>query len=340
LNINVESPEFDEQCARISRAITQGILSDNSDSKSSFVHSNLWEQEEEEDSVSSIGSPYDVSKPEAYLYYFGIRGPRRLGPKLIFRTSTDKFTAPLMPGQDLRLMQLLPPCGHSILSKDDLWETISSRVVHLLNQREIKFSSVDLVCFRWVEKKEDIGGGEGGDDDEGGEGSDDDEGGDSSKGSNSGEGGDDDKDVGINTMVGPREKVITTPDTIWVGVLPDTLTGKIASQSSEDILALLKEYSISDIDVAYRESVVSDFKGPKLFAPVPNCNPLLTIIDPLTTALSLPIAGLKTLHKEGTMGFYFRAKDGYYAVTARHILFAECEGNMEYKHGTFLSPRR
>jgi len=303
--------------------ISQGILLDTSGLEGSFDHIGLWEEEEEKDGISSVVSPpYDVSKWEAYLYYFGIGSPRRLGPKLIFRTSTDKFTAPLMPGHDLRSIQLLPPCGHSILGEDDLWDTISSEVVRLLDQRAIKYSSVDLVRFCWVEKKEDI---EGGDDDKGG---DDDE------------DSDDDEDVGINTMVSPHENVITTPNTIWVGVLPDTLTGKIASQSSEDILALLKEHGISDVDVAYRESVVRDFRGPKLFAPVSDRNPLATVIDPLTTALSLPIAGLKTLHNEGTMGFYFRAKDGYYAVTARHVLFPECEGNMEYKYGTFFSLRR
>jgi len=200
-------------------------------------------------------------------------------------------------------MQLLPPCGHPILGKDNLWDTISSEVVRLLDQREIKYSSVDLVRFRWVEEKEDI------EDDEDGEGV---------------------EDVDVNAMVAAYENVVTTPITIWVGVLPGTLTGEVAFQSSEDILASIMEHGISDVHVAYRESVVQDFKGPKLFAPVSDINHLKVVIDPVTTALSLPIAGLKTLHNEGTLGFYFKWDNDYYAVTARHVLFQEHEGNHKY----------
>ena len=33
----------------------------------------------------------------------------------------------------------------------------------------------------------------------------------------------------------------------------------------------------------YYESVVRDFKGPKLFAPIPDINHLKTVINPVTT---------------------------------------------------------
>jgi hypothetical protein len=126
-----------------------------------------------------------------------------------------------------------------------------------------------------------------------------------------------------------------------VGVLPDTLTGEVAFHSSNDILDLLKEHGISDVDVAYRESVARGFSGPELFAPVSDLDPLKAVIDPVTTALGLPIAGLKTLKSQGTMGFYFRVGEDLYAVTARHVLFPEDEGNNPYSYvGTFFSPRR
>jgi hypothetical protein len=123
----------------------------------------------------------------------------------------------------------------------------------------------------------------------------------------------DDEDIeDVDIKVAPYGTVVTTPVTnsVWVGVLPDTLTGKVAFHSSNDIPNLLKEHGISDVDVAYRESVVMGFSGPELFTPVPvpvsDLDPLKAVIDPVTTALGLPIAGLKTLKSQGTMGFYFR----------------------------------
>ena len=115
----------------------------------------------------------------------------------------------------------------------------------------------------------------------------------------------------------------------------------VTFHSSNDILDLLKEHGNSDVDVAYRELVARGFSGPELFAPVSDLDPPKAAIDPVTTALGLPIAGLKTLKSQGTMGFYFRVGKGLYAVTARHVLFPEDEGNNLYSYvGTFFSPRR
>jgi hypothetical protein len=163
------------------------------------------------------------------------------------------------------------------------------KVIKLLDQRDIRHSSVDLVRFSWLEKNED---------------------------------NEDDED----------ETVYTTPVTIWVGILPDTLTGEAAFHSANDILGLLKEHGIADVEIAYRESVYTPSSGPELFAPVSDLDPLKAVIDPLTTALGLPIAGLKTLKMQGTMGFYFRVGTELYGVTARHVLFPEDEGNYEYAY--------
>jgi hypothetical protein len=144
-----------------------------------------------------------------------------------------------------------------------------------------------------------------------------------------------------NYNVAPYRTVVTTPVTIWVGVLPDTLTSEVAFHSSNDILNLLKEHGIFDVDVAYRESVVRGFSGPELLAPVSDFDPLKAVIDPVTTALGLPIADLKTLKSQGTMGFFFRAGKALYAVTARHVLFPQDEGNKIYSYvGTSFSPRK
>lgn len=133
-------------------------------------------------------------------------------------------------------------------------------------------------------------------------------------------------------------KPVTSRVTIWIGVLPDTTTGETAFDSSQGILELLKQYNVDDLDVAYRESVVQPLAGSELFAPVDNDHYLKDVMDWVTTSLSLPIAGLKTLHMQGTLGFYFRVGGDLYGVTARHVLFPIEEGNILYKHvGTFVS---
>ncbi|KAL6306131.1 hypothetical protein BKA93DRAFT_816510 [Sparassis latifolia] len=222
---------------------------------------------------------------EKHLYYFGLCGNRHLGPKLVFRTSTDVFTPPTGPEHDPRLMQLLGVYNHNKLGQDNLWATIHEEVVQLLDNREIQQTSVDLVRFRWDEQNSD----------------------------------------------GGRETV-TSCVTIWVGVLPDSTTGDTAFKSSKDILQLLKQHSIHDIDVAYCESVAQPFTGPELLAPVNDLHPLKDVIDWVTTALSLPIAGLETLHMQGTLGFYFRVGDDLYGVTACHMLFPADQGNSSHTY--------
>ncbi|KAH9985617.1 hypothetical protein BJV74DRAFT_775506 [Russula compacta] len=295
--------------------------------------SSFWE-DSSPSGVSSIeSSRYDVSKLEAHLYYFGIRGLRRRGPKLIFRTSKDIFTAPsrLWPKQDPRVMRLRPVYEHHKLGKDNLWATIRSKVVELLDQRNIMHSSIDLVRFSWVEENKGDEDDEENEDDE-----DNEEENEKTEDDNENNEDDvDDEDIDVNIKVALYRTVITTPVTIWVGVLPDTLTGEVAFHSSNDILDLLNEDGISDVDVAYRESVARGFSGPELFAPVSILDPLKAVIDPVTTALGLPIAGLKTLYRQGTMGFYFRVGKDLYAVTARHVLFPEDEGNNSYSYHIF-----
>ncbi len=128
--------------------------------------------------------------------------------------------------------------------------------------------------------------------------------------------------------------MVTGPVTIWVGVLPDSTNGDAAFDSAQCILELLRKYEIDDIDIAYRESEAQLLAGPILYAPVNNMHPLKSVIDWVTTALSLPIAGLKTLHMQGTLGFYFKIGEDLYGVTARHVLFPDTGGNDLYCYNT------
>lgn len=136
-------------------------------------------------------------------------------------------------------------------------------------------------------------------------------------------------------------ETFTSRVTIWVGVLPDSTTGDAAFESSQDILDLLKAHGIHDIDVAYRESVSHPLTGPELLAPVDDLHPLKDVIDWVATTLCLPIAGLKTMNMQGSLGFYFRVGQDLFGVTARHVLFPEDQGNNPYLYvGTFVSSRR
>ncbi|KZT27242.1 hypothetical protein NEOLEDRAFT_1131288 [Neolentinus lepideus HHB14362 ss-1] len=124
-------------------------------------------------------------------------------------------------------MRLLPVYEHPKLSKDNLWATIQSNVVELLDQQKILLTSIDLFLFSWVEENDDV---------------------------------EEDQDVEQdNTKVAPSGTVIITPVTTWVGVFPNTLTGEVAFHSSNTILNLLKEHGIYDVEVAYRESVARVF---------------------------------------------------------------------------------
>ena len=101
------TPAFDKEraVAAHSKGIGRGPSSNDSDSDYPD-HSNLWE--EEDLYVSSVESArYDVSKLEAHLYYFGIRGP-----KLIFRTSKSSR----------RQSTIIVSCGFGQLRAPQTWK--------------------------------------------------------------------------------------------------------------------------------------------------------------------------------------------------------------------------
>ncbi|KZS93092.1 hypothetical protein SISNIDRAFT_474567 [Sistotremastrum niveocremeum HHB9708] len=225
-------------------------------------HTNLWDS----DATSSLSrSPLLATK---------------LGPKLIYRTSTDVFLPLSGPSQVLRKMQLLTVHNHGKLGQDRFAAirglTLLCKTVGLLNRKQIKQTSVDLARFRWEEQTED-----------------------------------------------GRGREVTSRITIWIGVLPDT-NGDAAFDSAQAIIELLKKYEIDDIDIAFRESEAQLLASPLLYAPVNDVHSLK----------SSSIAGLRTLHMQGTLGFYFKIGEDLYGVTARHVLFATTEGNDLYRYNT------
>ena len=86
----------------------------------------LWDNDDASSTTFVDPSHHGVSKLEAYLYFHGLRGNRKFGPKLIWRSSTDVFSPPSGPSQDVRTMQLLTVHEHGRLRK--LWPKIRNEV--------------------------------------------------------------------------------------------------------------------------------------------------------------------------------------------------------------------
>lgn len=120
-----------------------------------------------------------------------------------------------------------------------------------------------------------------------------------------------------------------TNPTIWIGVLPDTLTTATAYESSMDIVTFLDSLHVQNVDIAYRESVYRTMSGPPLFRPARNS--LRRVIDNVSVALSIPIADGMT-GAQGTLGPYFHASDKLYAITSRHIFFDVNKDDQSYKY--------
>ena len=123
---HVHSPAFDKECdAQFKRLSSSSMSTDSSE------RIRLW-QDDDSSSMTFVESSHEVPKLEKHLYYFGLRGNRHLGPKLVFRTSTDVFTPPTGPEHDPRVMQLLGVYDHNRLGQDDLRATIREEVRDIL----------------------------------------------------------------------------------------------------------------------------------------------------------------------------------------------------------------
>ncbi|KIO23305.1 hypothetical protein M407DRAFT_214897 [Tulasnella calospora MUT 4182] len=297
----VKTQEFDHQCSEEARKLA--ILS--SDESGDSDDDSLWSSDDNVSGATTVEStPYEVPKIEANLYYAGV-GPKGRGPRLIYRTSDDKFEEPSGPEAYRRLMRVIAVPDSHEFGQNLTWDMIRDKVVELLNQRQIKISSVDFVRFTWLDKKADKEIEEEGDDDDG---------------------ANEEEDITYDDIppikpVEDGERHYTNP-TIWIGVLPETLTGAVAHESSKDIRAFLDSLQVQNIDIAYRESVYKTLPGhgPALFRHVEDGDPLKNVIDNVSVPLSLPIAGRKTT-MQGTLGPYFHVGNKLYAITVRHNIF-------------------
>ncbi|KAJ3822737.1 hypothetical protein F5880DRAFT_1483572, partial [Lentinula raphanica] len=311
----VQDSGFDSQC--VARAQLTSLSDERKEGRkeNTRLHQRCDSDEDDlpwssDDGASNANtvefSPHKVSKLEAHFYYAGVGSGGR-GPKLIYRTSDDKFEEPSSPKAYRRLMRVIAVQDSHQLGQNGLWDVVRDQVVELLIKRNIEVSSVDFVRFTWLNKKADH------------------------------ETVEIDEDMAYYDipLIQPIERGrrhYTNP-TIWVGVLPESLTGAVAHESAKDIRALLDSLQVHNVDIAYRESVYTNFtgRGPDLFRPVEDGHSLKGIIDNVSVHLGLPIAGRKT-HMEGTLGPYFCVGDKLYAITTRHNLFPDNGDNEVYRY--------
>ena len=129
------------------------------------------------------------------------------------------------------------------------------------------------------------------------------------------------------------KKPVVGPVTIWIGVFPGSLSATIAHDAAQAVLALLRDYQISDVDVDFRESYYTREAGPQLLRSVGDLNPLIDVISPLTPALGLSISSTTRTNAQGTMALYLaegRDSNNLLGLTCRHVLIGPKEANIDF----------
>ncbi|KAI0649850.1 hypothetical protein C8Q79DRAFT_1006169 [Trametes meyenii] len=273
--------------------------------------------------VTPVSRTDVIEDDEAAHYYAGV-GPRGEGPVLIYRDSPDKFIPPSGPEAYTRLMRVVPVLDNHEFGQNGKWDSIRDHVVTLLDNSNVSTTSVDFVRFTWLDEQADKEVEEDDDDDDDEDDSQDD--------------AEEQAVVSYDDIarIQPVEygKRYYTNPTIWVGASPGSLTSAEGRKCCEEIREYLNSLNVENVDVAFRESVYKEMRGPALFSHAEDGDTLKDIINNVSVLLSLPIA-CRTTTMQGTMGPYFRVGNTLYAVTARHNLFSLDEDNRAYKyHGS------
>ncbi|KAI0654558.1 hypothetical protein C8Q70DRAFT_516355 [Cubamyces menziesii] len=115
------------------------------------------------------------------------------------------------------------------------------------------------------------------------------------------------------------------PLLMWIGVYPASLSYDAAIAAAEAIKKILTQAGFPEIEVAFRESVVTRSVAPvpKLLPFNPLRDPVPELLKPFTPTLGLSIAPLKTPYYEGTGALYLRvssANKRIVLLTAAHVV--------------------
>ncbi|KAH9981982.1 hypothetical protein BJV74DRAFT_895767 [Russula compacta] len=137
------------------------------------------------------------------------------------------------------------------------------------------------------------------------------------------------------------------PPVLWIGVKPGSLSREAAQVAAIGCEGLLKKFELTDVEVAFRESVFtrSARAGPQLLkyaSPFPFCA-TADVCSPLTPALGLQIAAQDTPHVEGTGALYIRESSDstkVFVLTARHVVLPPNAGPNELYTRKDVRPRQ
>jgi hypothetical protein len=117
---------------------------------------------------------------------------------------------------------------------------------------------------------------------------------------------------------------------LWVGVKPGSLSREDAEVAAIGCKKILEESEITDVEIAFRESLFTRLVGPQLHNYVPFLDLTGNVRDALSPSLSLRIASQATSHFEGTGGIYIcegGGSDRVFLLTARHVVLPPSEGH-------------
>ncbi len=135
----------------------------------------------------------------------------------------------------------------------------------------------------------------------------------------------------------------SAPVILWIGVIPRSLSDNDGVDVASRCQELLVKYDITDVDVEIRESVVTRLAGPKLLTSTSEFDPTVSLREPFTTALGLPICAQSTPWAGGTGGFFITEcgnTERLLLVTARHVVFTPSENsNEDYEYKNDGRPR-
>ncbi|KAF8905189.1 hypothetical protein CPB84DRAFT_1771811 [Gymnopilus junonius] len=113
------------------------------------------------------------------------------------------------------------------------------------------------------------------------------------------------------------------PPVLWIGVKPGSLSRQDAQVAVIGCEELLKKFELTDVEIAFRESLFTRLAPPKLLKYVSSHNATAPVRGPLTPALGFPIAADATPSTEGTGTLYIRESSDstkVFVLTARHVL--------------------
>ena len=133
--------------------------------------------------------------------------------------------------------------------------------------------------------------------------------------------------------MGEAKKPVVGPVTVWIGVSPESTSATAAHDAAQVVLALLKDYQITDVDIDFRESLYMRGGRPSASRTVGGLDPLVKVVSPFTPALGLRISTKARPGTRGTMALYLAEggnSDRLLGLSCRHVLISSKEANLNY----------